>query len=53
MLGENAAMIRHHWQGEGSFEGKAFADDQWGVRIWERRAGAWRLVFEQSSFYGQ
>jgi hypothetical protein len=51
MLGEGAAMIRHHWKGEGSFEGKAFADDQWGVRIWEFRSGAWRLVFEQSAFY--
>jgi len=49
-LGQDAAVVRYRWQGGGSFEGTAFTDDQRGVRVWERQAGQWRLVLEQSSY---
>jgi uncharacterized protein (TIGR02246 family) len=49
-IGRDAAVVRHRWQGTGSFEGASFTDDQWGIRVWERRDGEWRLVAEQSSF---
>src|SRR5688572_19656068 len=48
-LGADAALVRHHYQGAGWFEGSAFTDDQRCVRVWEKRAGAWRLVLEQCS----
>jgi hypothetical protein len=51
-LGCDAAVVRHRWQGTGSFEGTSFTDDQRGIRVWERRDGEWRLVVEQSSFSG-
>ena len=49
-LGQEAAVVRHRWQGAGSYEGRPFTDDQRGVRVWERQAGAWRVVMEQCSF---
>jgi hypothetical protein len=49
-LGRDAAVVRDHWQGAGSFEGTAFTDDHRCVRVWERQAGEWRLVMEQYSF---
>jgi uncharacterized protein (TIGR02246 family) len=49
-LGQDAAVVRHRYQGAGSFEGTAFTDDHRCVMVWERRAGAWRLVMEQCSF---
>jgi hypothetical protein len=49
-LGHEAALVRHHYQGAGSFEGKSFTDDQRGVMVWEKQAGDWRLVMEQCSF---
>jgi uncharacterized protein (TIGR02246 family) len=52
-LGRDAAVVRHHYRGAGSFEGKAFSDDQRCVMVWEKRDGAWRLVMEQCSFAGQ
>ena len=52
-LGSEAAVERHRYQGSGSFEGTSFTDDQRGVMIWEQQAGAWRLVFEQCSFYNK
>jgi uncharacterized protein (TIGR02246 family) len=52
-LGSEAAVVRHRWQGAGSFEGTAFTDDQRCVRVWERQAGQWRLVYEQSSYYSK
>ena len=52
-LGPEAAVERHRYQGNGSFEGTAFTDDQRGVMIWEKQAGAWRLVFEQCAFYNK
>jgi len=49
-LGQEAAVVRHRWQGAGSFEGTPFTDDQRCVRVWERQAGEWRLVLEQCSY---
>src|SRR5262245_24071691 len=46
-LGTEAAVVRHRYQGAGSFEGKAFTDDQRCVMVWEKQARAWRLVMEQ------
>ena len=49
-LGQEAAMVRHRYQGAGSFEGTSFTDDHRGVMVWEKLAGEWRLVMEQCSF---
>ena len=48
-VGRDAALVRHHYRGAGSFEGVAFTDDQRCVMVWEKQAGAWRLVMEQCS----
>ncbi|HSQ57681.1 MAG TPA: nuclear transport factor 2 family protein, partial [Gemmata sp.] len=52
MLGRDAAIVRFRWRGGGSFEGTTFTDDQIGLMICERQAGAWRIVMEQCSFGG-
>ncbi len=52
-LGKDAAVVRHRYQGAGSYEGNAFADDHRCVLVWERRAGAWQLLMEQCSFNGK
>lgn len=49
-LGHDAGLVRHRYQGSGSFDGNVFTDDQRGLMIWERQAGEWRLVMEQNSF---
>jgi uncharacterized protein (TIGR02246 family) len=49
-LGPEAAVVRKRWQGAGSFEGASFTDDHRLVMVWEKQAGEWRLVMEQSSF---
>ena len=49
-LGQKAAVVRHRYQGAGSFEGTSFTDDHLCVMVWERQAGEWRLVMEQCSF---
>jgi hypothetical protein len=48
-LGTDAALVRHHYQGSGSFEGSGFTDDQRCVMVWEKRSGRWRLVLEHCS----
>jgi hypothetical protein len=48
-LGADAALVRHHYQGAGSFEGRAFTDDQRCVMIWGKQSGEWRLVMVQCS----
>ena len=45
-----AAVVRHRYQGAGSFEGTSFTDDHRCVMVWEKQAGQWRLVMEQCSF---
>jgi uncharacterized protein (TIGR02246 family) len=49
-VGPEAAVVRHRYQGAGSFEGTSFTDDHRCVMVWEKHAGAWRLVMEQCSF---
>jgi uncharacterized protein (TIGR02246 family) len=52
-VGQEAAVVRHRYQGAGSFEGTSFTDDHRGVMVWEKQAGEWRLVMEQCSFYSK
>ena len=52
-LGTEAGVVRHRYQGAGSFAGAAFTDDQRGVMVWEKQAGRWRLVMDQSSNYSK
>jgi ketosteroid isomerase-like protein len=52
-LGHEAAVVRHRYEGAGSFEGTAFTDDQRCVIVWEKQGGEWRLVMEQCSFSGK
>jgi hypothetical protein len=49
-VGQDAAVVRHRYQGAGSLDGTSFTDDQQCVMIWEKQAGEWRLVMEQCSF---
>jgi ketosteroid isomerase-like protein len=49
-VGQDAAVVRHCYQGAGSFEGTAFTDDHQCVMLWEKHVGGWRLVMEQCSF---
>ena len=49
-LGHEAAIVRHRWQGAGSFEGTPFTDDNRCVLVWEKQAGEWRIVLDQCSF---
>jgi uncharacterized protein (TIGR02246 family) len=49
-LGPEAAVVRHRYQGAGSFDGTSFTDDHRSLMVWEKHAGAWRLVMEQCSF---
>jgi uncharacterized protein (TIGR02246 family) len=50
-LGPAAAVVRHRYQGAGSYDGKPFTDDHRCVMVWERQADQWRLVMEQCSFH--
>jgi uncharacterized protein (TIGR02246 family) len=49
LLGPDVALVRHHWQGSGTFRGQIFVDDHRCVMIWHRVAGEWRVRFEQAS----
>jgi hypothetical protein len=49
VMGNEAAVVRHRYQGAGSFEGTSFTDDHRCVMVWEKVAGQWRLVMEQCS----
>jgi uncharacterized protein (TIGR02246 family) len=51
-VGQDAAVVRHRYQGAGAFEGTSFTDDHRCVMVWEKHAGQWRLVMEQCSFSG-
>ena len=52
-LCDAGAIVRHRYQGSGSFEGKPFTDDHRCLMLWENRAGEWRVVMEQCSFSGE
>jgi uncharacterized protein (TIGR02246 family) len=49
-LGQEAAVVRHRYQGAGSFEGTSFTDDHRCVMVWEKRGGEWQLVMDQCSY---
>jgi uncharacterized protein (TIGR02246 family) len=49
-VGREAAVVRHRYQGAGSFDGTSFTDDHRCVMVWQKHAGHWRLVMEQCSF---
>ncbi len=49
-LGHEAAIVRHRFQGAGSFEGSSFTDDNRCVLVWEKQGGEWRIVLDQCSF---
>jgi hypothetical protein len=50
LLGRDAGIVRHRYQGAGSLDGKVFTDDHRGLMVWEKQGGEWRLVMEQNSF---
>jgi uncharacterized protein (TIGR02246 family) len=50
LLGRDAGVVRHRYQGAGSLDGATFTDDHRGLMVWEKQAGEWRLVMEQNSF---
>jgi uncharacterized protein (TIGR02246 family) len=50
LLGRDAGVVRHRYQGAGSLAGASFTDDHRGLMVWEKQAGEWRLVVEQNSF---
>ena len=52
MLGEGAALVRHRWQGTGTFRGQAFVEDHRCVTICDRSSGRWRIRYEQCSAIG-
>ncbi len=51
-LGAESGLVRHRWQGSGSFEGKTFDEDHRGVMVCVRSEGEWQVVFEQCGFSG-
>jgi len=52
MLGEGAALVRHRWQGTGTFRGQLFFDDHRCVTICDRSDGRWCIRYEQCSAIG-
>jgi uncharacterized protein (TIGR02246 family) len=52
-VGRDAAIVRHRWQGTGSYEGASFTDDSRCVMVWEKQDERWRLVLDQCSFSGK
>ena len=48
-LGADAALVRHHWRGQGTFRGRVFVDDHQCVMAWCRSDGRWRVHYEQAS----
>ena len=52
-VGQGAAIVRHRWQGAGSYEGTSFSDDNRSVMVWEKQGSQWRLVMDQCSFGGE
>lgn len=49
MLGEDAAMVRRRWQGNGTYRGQKFVEDHRCVTICDRSSGQWRIRYEQCS----
>jgi uncharacterized protein (TIGR02246 family) len=49
MLGEAAALVRHRWQGTGTFRGQVFVDDHRCATVCDRSSGRWCIRYEQCS----
>jgi|SRR5580658_2183967 uncharacterized protein (TIGR02246 family) len=49
LFSNDAAVILDRLQGTGTFNGKAFTDDNRCARVCLRRNGAWQIAFEQAS----
>lgn len=52
MLGGDVALVRHRWQGTGTFRGQAFVDNHRCVTICDRSSGHWCIRYEQCSAIG-
>jgi uncharacterized protein (TIGR02246 family) len=52
MLGEDAALVRHRWQGTGTFRGQVFVDDHRCATVCDRSSGRWCIRYEQCSAIG-
>ena len=48
-LGHEAAIVRHRWQGAGSFEGTSFTDDNRCVLVWETEGPQPSFLFQGTS----
>lgn len=48
-VGEDAAVVVHRSQAEGSFDGTPFKEDHRCTMLCARRGGEWRVVLEQCS----
>jgi uncharacterized protein (TIGR02246 family) len=49
MLGDNVALVRRRWTGNGTFRGQTFAEDHRCVTVCDRSSGRWRIRYEQCS----
>jgi ketosteroid isomerase-like protein len=49
MLREDVALVKHRWQGRGTFRGQAFVDDHRCVMVCERSGGRWHVRYEHCS----
>jgi ketosteroid isomerase-like protein len=49
MLGDVAALVRHRWQGTGTFRGRTFVEDHRCVTVRDRSSGQWRIRDEHCS----
>ena len=52
LLGDDAALVRHRWQGTGTFRGQMFVDDHRCATVCDRSSGRWRIRYEQCSAIG-
>ena len=52
MLGDDAALVRHRWQGTGTFRGQVFVDDHRCATVCDRSSGRWCIRYEQCSAIG-
>jgi hypothetical protein len=48
-VGDDAAVVLHRWQGEGTFEGTSFKDDHRCTMVCGRRGAEWQIVMEHCS----
>jgi len=48
-LGADAAAVVSRWQGEGSYEGRAFRDDHRCTSVFVRHGSDWRMLLEHCS----